>query len=133
MDKDFSVLDELLTKALNVQSPQKFEAFNSLAKTLAEFDIVTISTYAERVSNTSSLTVNDFKKMVKSHQDANGKASRKPTDDELADRWIESYPLTAYGLGEFRRYKNGIWPILSLDTIRVKYTIPAHYLAYQEC
>jgi len=35
--------------------------------------------------------------------------SPKPTDDELRDRWIIAHPLTAYGLGNFRRYQGGIW------------------------
>jgi P4 family phage/plasmid primase-like protien len=33
----------------------------------------------------------------------------RPTDDELADRFINRYPLTAYGLGEWRRYNAGVW------------------------
>lgn len=41
-----------------------------------------------------------------------------PTDDELADRWIGAHPNTAWGLGEFRRYDGGIWPIVPLDVIR---------------
>lgn len=41
-----------------------------------------------------------------------------PTDDELAARWLQAHPLTAWGLGEFRRYAGGIWPVLPLDTVR---------------
>jgi putative DNA primase/helicase len=40
-----------------------------------------------------------------------------PTDDELADIWLKRYPDTAYGLGEFRRYKNGAWPILPIEKV----------------
>jgi P4 family phage/plasmid primase-like protien len=32
-----------------------------------------------------------------------------PTDDELRDRYIANEPMTAYGLGEWRRYQNGIY------------------------
>jgi putative DNA primase/helicase len=37
-------------------------------------------------------------------------ASPKPTDDELRDRWLVNQATTAYGLGEWRRYRDGIWP-----------------------
>lgn len=35
-----------------------------------------------------------------------------PTDDELAQAWIEKHPDTVFGLGDFRRYKDGYWPKL---------------------
>lgn len=41
-----------------------------------------------------------------------------PTDDELAQRWIDDHPNTAYGLGEFRRYADGVWPELSGDAVK---------------
>lgn len=34
-----------------------------------------------------------------------------PTHDELADRWMAQNPLTAYGLGDWRRYAGGFWPV----------------------
>jgi len=43
-----------------------------------------------------------------------------PTDDELGDRWLKAQPFTAYGLGEFRRYADGVWPVVPLDTIRAE-------------
>lgn len=36
----------------------------------------------------------------------------KPTQDELANRWIETHSLTVYGLGDWRRYEAGMWPTL---------------------
>ncbi len=41
----------------------------------------------------------------------------KPTEDELVDRWEELHPLTAYGIGEFRRYRDGIWELVPKDQI----------------
>jgi P4 family phage/plasmid primase-like protien len=41
-----------------------------------------------------------------------------PTDDELRDRLIENYPDYAYGLGEWREYKRGIWE--AIDDLAVK-------------
>lgn len=35
-----------------------------------------------------------------------------PADNELADRWLENHPGTAWGLGDFRRYVGGVWPVL---------------------
>jgi hypothetical protein len=33
-----------------------------------------------------------------------GNSDDKPTDDELAERWLESHPEYAYGQGEWKRY-----------------------------
>ena len=52
------------------------------------------------------------------HQAASKKRSGKPADDELADLWLSAYPRTAFGLGEFRRYQDGIWHLLPLDKAR---------------
>ena len=35
-----------------------------------------------------------------------------PTHDELRDRYTDADGDCSYGLGEWRRYKNGIWPIV---------------------
>jgi len=49
---------------------------------------------------------------------AAGAKRQVPTDDELATRWLSTHPATAWGLGEFRRYENGVWPMVSQDVIR---------------
>ena len=42
------------------------------------------------------------------------KASKnKPTDDELAQQWLEQYPDSMFGLGSMRRYRDGVWEALS--------------------
>ena len=41
-----------------------------------------------------------------------------PTHDELRDRYIEEDENCTYGLGEWRRYTNGIWPIVPELTIK---------------
>lgn len=43
---------------------------------------------------------------------------RKPTDDELAGRWRQQFPLTAFGQGSFRRYAAGYWTTVSEAQIR---------------
>lgn len=48
----------------------------------------------------------------------------KPTHDELADRWRASSPLTAYGLGDWRRYDKGTWP--TIKEIIIKKEIKQH-------
>jgi hypothetical protein len=38
---------------------------------------------------------------------------KTPTHDELRERWLERHPKSAYGLGSYRRYKDGIWTPLA--------------------
>lgn len=41
----------------------------------------------------------------------------EPTDDILAETWLAMYPDTAYGLGEFRRYQAGVWPVIPYSKV----------------
>jgi len=50
---------------------------------------------------------------------AAGKPS-PPTHDELRDRWIEGNPHHAHGLGEWRRYEDGIWPTVSETSVKAE-------------
>jgi len=52
-------------------------------------------------------------------QRATGKPT-PPTHDELRDRWIEGNPHHAHGLGEWRRYEDGIWPTFSETTVKAE-------------
>lgn len=38
--------------------------------------------------------------------------SEKPTHDALRDRWLSRAGNVIYGLGEFRRYHAGLWPVV---------------------
>jgi len=40
-----------------------------------------------------------------------------PDDGELANIWLNKTILTAYGLGDWRRYKDGVWPADETDII----------------
>jgi putative DNA primase/helicase len=40
------------------------------------------------------------------------KREGKPTDDELADRFLSENPGTAYGQSEWKRYEGGVWRLL---------------------
>ena len=42
----------------------------------------------------------------------------KPTHDELRGRWIDHNPHHAHGLGEWRRYEEGVWPVVSETSIK---------------
>jgi len=44
--------------------------------------------------------------------------SKAPDDSELAARWIMYNRQSAWGLGDFRKYKDGIWPPIDKDVIR---------------
>ena len=47
-------------------------------------------------------------------ESASEKATKnKPTDDELAQQWLEQYPDSMFGLGSMRRYRDGVWEALS--------------------
>lgn len=35
-----------------------------------------------------------------------------PTDDEIAGKFLASHPNTVFGMGYFRRYRDGYWPIM---------------------
>ena len=50
---------------------------------------------------------------------AAGKPS-PPTHDELRDRWIGGNPHHAHGLGEWRRYEDGIWPTVSETSVKAE-------------
>lgn len=53
------------------------------------------------------------------HKKATGKPS-PPTHDELRGRWIEGNPHHAHGLGEWRRYKDGIWPTVPETSVKAE-------------
>lgn len=46
------------------------------------------------------------------------KRPKAPSDSELAARWIMYNRQAAFGLGEWRKYKNGIWPPIDKDLIK---------------
>lgn len=51
-------------------------------------------------------------------QPQTNKKNETPDDSQLAARWLGVNALTAYGMGEFRRYDSGIWPAIEPDIIR---------------
>ena len=56
----------------------------------------------------------EMKKLLDIQAQPQQKGSRKraPTDDELRDRWLKHQTLIAFGLGDWRKYENGIWQII---------------------
>jgi len=46
------------------------------------------------------------------------KKSPSPDDSQLAARWIVKNRQAAYGLGQFRRYADGVWTPVDRDAIR---------------
>lgn len=45
-----------------------------------------------------------------------------PDDAQLADRWIAYHRQTAWGMGEWRRYDNGVWNAIDKDIIKQEIT-----------
>jgi len=44
--------------------------------------------------------------------------TKRPSDGQLARRWIAQNPGCRYGLGEMRRYRDGHWPAMGKETFR---------------
>lgn len=65
---------------------------------------------------TPPLPENDVKAIARSIPKKKRK-QHAPTDDELSERWLKAHPLTAYGLGDWRRYAQGVWTVVPEDEI----------------
>ncbi len=117
-------IDQLLKIAERASISQRPFAIKKLALALSSTDPFTQSLITERVKAAGLATKQDFRKAVKYFSEQISAAQqdepkeRVPTEDELADWWLEEYPLTAYGLGSFRAYNNGVWEEVPKDTIR---------------
>jgi putative DNA primase/helicase len=46
----------------------------------------------------------------------------KPTDDILRDRWIAKAGRVVFGLGDFRRYRAGLWPVVKREVVKREIT-----------
>ncbi len=57
-------------------------------------------------------------KIVKSSMRYKPGKKEIPTDDELAEQWLNAFPLTRFGMGDYRRYENGIWIVTPEHVIR---------------
>lgn len=118
--------EKLFEDVMNTNANDRHAALRKLAQCLSELDPFTVGMYAERVKAARLYNKTEFIQAVKDAQKsgsvANTAGGRKdsPTDDELGERWIQSYPLTAYGLGEFRRYQDGAWPGISQDIVKAE-------------
>lgn len=45
-----------------------------------------------------------------------------PTHDELRDRFLHSQQLTAYGLGDWRQYRDGLWQVVPELSVKQRIT-----------
>lgn len=117
-------MDELIAKAQKAPADKKTEALNDIVHALVNANDLEIAYVADRLKAHNLCNKNVFDKAVreakKERQSANKKPDQSfvPTDDELAYRWLNEKPYTAYGMGEFRRYENGIWPVVPEDVIK---------------
>jgi P4 family phage/plasmid primase-like protien len=74
-----------------------------------------IVTELEENGRTKTIPIN----LNGSSKNAAGKTA-PPTHDELRDRWIDHNPHHSYGLGEWRRYEAGIWPLVSETAVKAE-------------
>ena len=117
-------MDELIGKAQKAPADKKTKALNDIVHALVNANDLEIASVADRLKALNLCNKNIFVKAVrearKEHQSANKKPDQSfvPTDDELAYRWLDENPYTAFGIGEFWRYGNGIWPVVALDVTK---------------
>ena len=114
----------LLVEAKNASAIERPGALLALVEILCDEDPFTVAMYAEQVKAIGLCTKTEFMDAIRDAKKQNGKyegksiQQAKPTDDELAIRWLSENSLTSFGLGEFRRYKDGVWPELAQDTAK---------------
>lgn len=90
--------------------------------------------FAEGIESYSDLLVLAISNAIHARQQAvRQKAAKKgsgPTDDVIAHQWKTEHRDTVFGLGEFRRYKDGIWNALPGDL--AKQEMKAVMLRYKQ-
>ena len=103
----------LLEKAKTAPMNERPEVLKMLVKELSRSDAITVAHYAQQVKEYGLSTKTAFMEAVKVETRRLDVFTfigpKTPTDDELRDRWLVTHPKTVYGLGDFRRYEDGIW------------------------
>lgn len=121
MNTNNNNLEDLLNAALTARIDKIIPKLEDLACGLAHCDPLIIDEYAKKVEVNGLAKSDLFKETVKYFQNENNSAFSKkipsPTDDELANQWKKNNSDTVYGLGDFRRYKDGTYPVISRDQI----------------
>lgn len=118
-------IERLLREVEESPAAQRPLAIKHLAMALAAEDPFTVSIVTERVKSAGKCTKQEFRGFVKYQSQQLTQAqsietkTRTPTEDELAERWLGQSAQTAYGLGDFREYDNGIWEAVSEDTVKL--------------
>lgn len=115
---DSQEIDSLLLAAKNATGSEKINKLMDLAEKCVAMSRLERSMIADQVKAFGLTGKREFLQAIKEAEASARKSGVPgiiptiPTDDELADRWIAKYPHTAYGLGAYRRYTDGIWPEL---------------------
>lgn len=120
MSFDYQQAENILKSAGEVDVFERPALLRTLAMILAEADPMTVAAYAQRVKD-SGFGVNktEFIQAVRGASDNGGEKKHKPTDDEIAERWIATNDNdVAFGLGEWRRYSGGHWPMVQDNVVR---------------
>ncbi|MCL4561928.1 MAG: phage/plasmid primase, P4 family [Chloroflexi bacterium] len=112
----------LLDAVKNASPNQRLGCLQDLARALKDSDQIIINYFADQLKAANVCNKKVFVSTVHHYQaDTPGEIPLQkicPTDDDLAKQWISQNPHTAYGLGEFRRYDDGIWKPVPLDDIK---------------
>jgi P4 family phage/plasmid primase-like protien len=116
----------ILEKVINSPGNQQLSALHAFAEMFAidEADDLTIDHFARKLQRANICDKKTFLSYVMKTKKVNDNSevnqlekTSLPTDDELADRWLNEFPETAFGLGEFRRCSDGVWPKIPKDTV----------------
>ena len=116
-------IDKLFQDAKNASEEERPEALEKLAERLSIEKISVQSQFSDKVKNAKLITKGEFKSMLRQYDkenkiEQNSSGKTKPTDDELGNEWLLNYPDTKFGLGEFRRYNNGVYETIPIDQIK---------------
>lgn len=120
---DKMILDNLFNEAYNATPQNKPRALLSLVEELVECDSFTISAYANKVYAYGMATKGEFKAELKRLQDLRNQKSSNgnlPSDIDLYVDWSLAHSDTKFGLGDFRRYTDGIYVAVNPLVIKLE-------------
>lgn len=120
MSFDYQQAEKIFDAAGEYDPFDRAALLRTLAMVLSEADPLTVAHYAQRVKDAGyGVTKTEFMNAVRGATGGDGEKKHKPTDDEIAERWIATNDGdVAFGLGEWRRYSAGHWPAVQVNRVR---------------
>jgi len=91
------------------------EIFQLLTQIKEPFAARRLQDICQRMFNFGKREFNRILKEAQQTQEGNG--NEQLTEPNIRDMWIDNHPDTLYGLGYWRRYEHGFWPIVTDDIV----------------